>query len=230
VVRARVGARAFVAELPELACTTPCVQRSMLRVRNLRLRSEAQRLRSEANMATTFIARDNTRRVDWGWAILAGIIAMVVFGVIEIAFSWAARAASPLSPLVAFGTATLHALMPSVTVGGGVRTTIVGAACLLALGALSGVILAYLVDRLGMLGAAILGAVFGLAMYAVDMYAVARVFPALAELRDWMSALAYVIQGALAAALYKVMTREEALPADAESTHDLRDLHDVRLV
>ena len=181
-------------------------------------------------MASTFIARDNTRTVDWGMAILAGIIAMVVFAVIEIAFSWAVRAASPWSPLVVFGTVTLHALMPSASVGGGVRTAIVGAACLLALGALSGVILAWLVDRLGMLGAAIVGAVFGLAMYAVDMYGVARAFPALVELRDWMSGLAYVIQGALTAALYKVMTREEALPASAADGHDLRDLHDVRLV
>jgi len=181
-------------------------------------------------MASTFIAGDNTRTVDWGMAILAGIIAMVVFAVIEIAFSWAARGAPPLSPLVVFGTATLHALMPSATVGGGLRTAIVGAACLLALGALSGVILAYLVDRLGVLGAAVVGAVFGLVMYAVDMYGIARALPILVDLRDWMSALAYVIQGALTAALFTVMTREEPLPASAENAHDLRDLRDVRLV
>jgi len=181
-------------------------------------------------MATTFTARDDTGTVDWGMAILAGIIAMVVFAIIEMAFSWAVRGGAPLSPLVVFGTVTLHALMPSTSVGGGIRTAVVGAVCLLALGALSGVILAYLVDRVGVLAAAIVGVVFGLAMYAIDMYAVARVFPALVQLRDWMSALAYVIQGALTAALYKVMTRNEALPVNADSGHDLRDLHDVRLV
>jgi hypothetical protein len=67
-------------------------------------------------------------------------------------------------------------------------------------------------------------------MYAIDMYGVARIFPSLVGLRDWMSALAYVIQGALTAGLYKVMTRDvdEAIP---EGTgHDLRDLRNVRLV
>lgn len=180
-------------------------------------------------MASTFVARDN-RTIDWSIAIVAGIIAMIVFAAIEIAFSWAARDAGPLHPLVVFGTATLHALMPSATVGGGIRTAIAGAVLLLALGAVSGVILAYLVDRVGVPSAALIGAVFGLAMYAIDLYGVARAFPALIELRDWMSALAYVLQGALAAALYKVMTREEAQPAGAEVGRDLRDLHDVRLV
>ncbi len=63
-------------------------------------------------------------------------------------------------------------------------------------------------NRVGTATAAIVGVVFGIAMYAVDMYGVARIFPSLAGLRDWMSALAYVIQGALTAALYKVMTRD----------------------
>lgn len=180
-------------------------------------------------MATTFVAPANTRTVDWSFAILAGIIAMIVFAIIEMAFSWVMRGTSALSPLVVFGTVTLHAVMPSAHVGGGIRTMIVGAACLLALGSVSGIILAYLVDRIGVLAAAVVGLVFGLAMFAVDMYGVARIYPALLELRDWMSALAYVIQGALTAALYKVTTREEALPPSVQA-HDLRDLRDVRLV
>jgi hypothetical protein len=181
-------------------------------------------------MAATFVAPTNSRTIDGGMGILAGIVAMVVFTVIEMAFSWAMRGASPLQPLVVFGTAALHALMPSAHVGGGIRTMLVGGALLLALGALSGVILAYIVDRIGMAGAAIAGAIFGLAMYAVDLYGVARVLPALLDLRDWMSALAYVIQGTLTATLYKVMTREDAQPASANKGHDLRDLRHAPLV
>lgn len=181
-------------------------------------------------MAATFVARANSQTIDWGIAILAGVVAMVVFAVIEMAFSWAMRGASPWQPLVVFGTVTLHALMPSAHVGGGIRTMLVGAALLLALGALSGVILAYIVDRIGVAGAAIAGAIFGLAMYAVDLYGVARLLPALLDLRDWMSALAYVLQGALTAALYKVLARKEAAPVANDTTHDLRDLRDVRLV
>jgi hypothetical protein len=181
-------------------------------------------------MAATFVARANSQSIDWGMAILAGIVAMVVFTVIEMAFSWAMRGASPWQPLVVFGTVSLHAAMPSAHVGGGIRTMLVGAALLVALGALSGVILAYIVDRIGVLAAAIAGAVFGLAMYAVDLYGIARFFPALLDLRDWMSALAYVIQGALTAALYKVMMREEVPAADIDDERDLRRLRNVPLV
>ena len=181
-------------------------------------------------MATTFVASANTRTIDWTYAILAGVVAMIVFAIVEIAFSWARRGGSPLAPLVVFGTATLNALMPSAHPGGGVKTALAGVACLLALGAVSGIVLGYLVERVGMVGAALVGLVFGLAMYALDMYAIARVLPALAELRDWMSALAYAIQGVLAAALYKVMAREDASAAPDANAHDLRDLRNVRLV
>ena len=44
-----------------------------------------------------------------------------------------------------------------------------------------------------------------------------------------MSALAYAIQGALTAGLYKVMTHDDVEPV-REGGHDLRDLRDVRLV
>jgi hypothetical protein len=64
----------------------------------------------------------------------------------------------------------------------------------------------------------------------VDLYGIARLFPALLDLRDWMSALAYVIQGALTAALYKVMMREEVPAADIDDERDLRRLRNVPLV
>lgn len=179
-------------------------------------------------MATTFVASANTRTVDWSIALIAGIVAMVVFAIIEMAFSWAMRGASALSPLAVFGTATLDVLMPSAHAGGGPKTMAVGAASLLAIGAVSGIVLAYLVDRVGVLGAAIVGVVFGLAMYAIDVYGIARLVPALAALRDWMSAIAYAIQGVLAAVLYKVMTRAEAAPV-ADDGYDLRNLRHAPL-
>ena len=178
-------------------------------------------------MPSTFVVRDN-KRIDWSIALAAGVIAMVVFGAIESVFSWGGRGASAMHPFVVFGTATLNALAPNTVVGGGIRTAIVGGALLLVLGALSGVLLAYFVDRIGLPTAALVGAVFGLAMYAIDMYGIAKLLPALTELRDWMSALAYVLQGLLAAALYKVLTRDDAVaPA---SGPDLRDLRHAPLV
>ncbi len=180
-------------------------------------------------MTSKFVAGAGTRTVDWCIALVAGIVAMIVFAVIEVAFSWAMRGEAPIRPLVVYGTAALNAVTPSVHPGGGPKTAIVGAVCLPGLGALSGVILAYIVARIGIVAAAIAGAVFGLAMYAVDLYGIARVLTSLVALRDWMSALAYLIQGALAAALYKIMTRDEPITVE-DSAHDLRNLRHAPLV
>jgi hypothetical protein len=174
-----------------------------------------------------FTKRDDTR-VSWGTAIVAGIIAMVVFAIVEMAFSWAMRGQSPWHPLAVFGTATIDALLPDTHAGGGPRTIVIGAALLLVLGALSGAILAMIVDRVGVTTAAIAGVVFGLAMFVVDLYGVARLLPVLHELRDWMSALAYAIQGGLAAGLYKATTHHER-PIVAPPGPDLRDLRHAPL-
>ena len=177
----------------------------------------------------TLVERENIG-VDWPKAVLAGIVAMIVFAVVEMAFSWALRGQSPWQPLAIFGSATIDALWPGRHAGGGPRTIAVGAALLLALGALSGVILASIVDRIGVVPAAIAGFVFGLAMFAVDLYALAGIFPELAALRDWMSGLAYAIQGALTAGLYKAVTRHERPVVRAAPGRDLRELRHAPLV
>ena len=171
----------------------------------------------------------NDRGIAFAPAIVAGIVAMAVFAIVEIAFSWAMRGESPWHPLVVFGTVTLDVFMPGRHAGGGPRTIAIGCALLLVLGALSGVILAYIVDRVGASTAAAAGIVFGLAMFAIDLYALARTFPVLADLRDWMSALAYAIQGALAAGLYKASTHHER-PLAMPKGPDLRDLRHAPLV
>src|SRR5690348_18465407 len=100
-------------------------------------------------MASTFVARPNSQAIDVGMAILAGIVAMAVFTVIEIALSWAMRGASPWQPLVVFGTAALPALMPSAHAGGGIRTMLAGAAPPIPPGGLAGRLLADLRRRIG---------------------------------------------------------------------------------
>ena len=179
-------------------------------------------------MATFYVDRDDTP-VAWGTAMIAGIVAMIVFAIVEIAFSWAMRGESPWSPLAIFGTVTIDALMPDRHAGGGPRTIAAGCALLVVLGALSGAVLAAIVDRVGVVTTVLAGVVFGLAMFAIDLYGFARVFPELAQLRDWMSALAYAIQGVLAAGLYKAMTHHER-PAPIRSGPDLRELRHAPLV
>jgi hypothetical protein len=192
------------------------------------MRDQAYSTPIEELAMAAFVGRDDVG-VAWGSAIIAGIVAMIVFAIVEIAFSWAMRAQSPWHPLAVFGTVTIDALLPDRHPGGGPRTIAVGAALLLVLGALSGVILAAIVDRVGVITAAIAGVMFGLAMFVVDLYGLARIFPLLHDLRDWMSALAYAIQGGLAAGLYKAATHHER-PIVAPAGPDLRDLRHAPLV
>ena len=89
-------------------------------------------------MAANVAVPGNNGAIDWGKAVLSGVVAMVVFALIEMAFSWALRGASPWKPLDIFGAI---ALGQPVTAGADVHTaatTIVGALVLLALGVLSG--------------------------------------------------------------------------------------------
>jgi hypothetical protein len=192
-------------------------------------------------MASTVVARTNTSTIDWGVAILAGMLAMIVFAAIELAFAWTIRGTSAWTPLDILGEITLDVVAPATTVvpgtavAPGLRAATVGGAVLLALGALSGALVASIVHRMETLAAALAGALFGLAMYYVVLYGFARVFPALGELRDWMSVLAYVIQGVLIAGLYKTLVpadervREERF-ARRDEGYDMRRLRHARLV
>jgi hypothetical protein len=179
-------------------------------------------------MADNVAVRGGTRPVQWGKGVLAGILSMLVFALVEMAFSWALRGRSPWHPLDIFGAITLGQNASGAVHTG--TTTLVGALALLALGVLAGVIVALLVHRSNPPLALALGALFGLAMYYVDLYGFARIFPSLAELRDWMSAVAYAVQGGLAAGLYKAMSRSMVDVVPEHAGRDMRRMREVQLL
>jgi hypothetical protein len=180
-------------------------------------------------MATVAVARSNTMTLDWRSAVISGLLSMMVFAIVEMAFSWAIRGQVPWRPLAIFGAVALQIVAPGAALARGM-TSATGAALLLALGVLSGVILAWVAHRMSTTLAAVAGALFGLAMYYVDLHGFARVFAVLGDLRDWMSVLAYVIQGALAAGLYKALARgDDRIPREA-SGPDMRRLQHARIV
>jgi len=183
----------------------------------------------EDSMAADVVVRGNSRRIDWGRAVVAGIVAMIVFAAIGMAYGALMRGVSPFRPLDVFGAVALGQFGPSADTGHTVATTVVGALVLLALGALSGVIIAFLVQRLARTLALVVGVLFGVAMYYVDLHGFAWIFAPLAQLRGLSSLCAYAIQGGLTAALYVAMTRAtiEAEPLPAEN--DMRRLREVPL-
>jgi hypothetical protein len=183
----------------------------------------------EDSMAADVVVRGNSRSIDWGRAVVAGIVAMIVFAAIEMVYGALVRDLSPFRPLDVFGAVALGQFGPSADIGHTVATTVVGALVLLALGALSGVIIALLVQRLTPTLALLVGVLFGVAMYYVDMYGFAWIFAPLAQLRGLSSLGAYAIEGGLTAALYVAMTRATVEAEPQPAANDMRRLRDVPL-
>jgi hypothetical protein len=69
----------------------------------------------------------------------------------------------------------------------------------------STVVLSVLIARLAFRAAIVAGALFGLALYAIDMYGFTVVFPWFAITRDGITAFTHVAFGMIAAASYKLL-------------------------
>lgn len=63
--------------------------------------------------------------------------------------------------------------------------------------------------------ASVAGAVFGLAVYLINFYGMTQFFPWFAEARNWMSVLAHLVFGVVAADTYLKLERKEPPTADA---------------
>ena len=180
-------------------------------------------------MAADVVVRGNSRWTDWGRAVVAGIVAVIVFAAMAMAYGALVRGVSPFRPLDVFGAVALGQFGPSADAGHTIATTIVGALVLLALGALWGVVIALLVHRLSPTLSLVVGVLFGIAMYYVDMYGFAWLFAPLAQLRGLSTLCAYAIQGGLTAALFNVMARARAEAEPLLPENDMRRLRDVPL-
>lgn len=178
-------------------------------------------------MATNVVVRGNG--IDWGKAVVAGIVSMAAFAATLMAFAWAVRGVSPWRPIDIFGAIVLGQPASESAVVHTVATMVAGALLLLALGVLSGVIVAFIVHRMHPALALTAGAAFGVAMYYVDMHGFARIFEPLAMLRGWSTLIAYAIQGGLAAGLYRAMNRALIETAPEYADNDMRRLREVSL-
>jgi hypothetical protein len=169
-----------------------------------------------------------TRAIAWGPAIWSSVIAGVVLAVIEMALAWAVKGQSPWAPLHMIGAIGLGpaALVPPDTFD----VKIIGVAVLIhfALAIVYGVILAFIIQRLGTTAAVVVGGLYGLALYVINFYGFTRWFPWFADARDWVSILSHIVQSGLMAGLYKVMAQRGAGAAPPASG-DARDLRDMRL-
>jgi hypothetical protein len=167
-------------------------------------------------MQDTVSDRDSTRRalairahVDWKMAIWAGVIAGVVFLILEMLLVWVVQGMSPWAP---------PRMMAAMVLGPGILPPPADFSLMAVMTAMMihfplsivyGLVLGWAIHRLEMGMALLVGAAFGLiAVYAVNFYLIAPMaFPWFVEARNWISVLAHVIFGVVLAGAYVAMRR-----------------------
>ncbi len=149
----------------------------------------------------------NTTAINWKAAIIAGIIAGAIFMMLEMMLVPLIGGGSPWGPprmIAAIGMGK-DVLPPPADFA---------AAPLMAamlihfpLSIVFAVILAFIVQRLGLGLAILIGAVFGLVLYFVNFYGFTAIFPWFAMARNAITIFTHIVFGAAAAWIYKAMAR-----------------------
>ena len=146
-------------------------------------------------------------------AVLAGVAAGVFATIVQIAL-WSVF--SDAFPAILFRDARLAA---AIVMGRGVlpppasfdwQILLVATLVHFALSISYGLILSGLISRLATPLSAIVGAAFGLMLYAVNMYGFTVLFPWFEAARDWITATSHVAFGATAAVVYKVLSQRQS--------------------
>jgi hypothetical protein len=167
-----------------------------------------------AAMAETVFhsAREERRHIDWRAGVYAGLIAGVVFLILEMIMVWLFMGESPWAPprmiaAMVLGEGVLPMPDKPATFDFGVVMTAVIIHFVLSI--IYGLIGAAIVaNRMGYGGAIGLGALCGLAIYLINFYPVAAaLFPWFAMARNWISIFAHVMFGAVVGAVYVGLRR-----------------------
>ncbi|MEW6612579.1 MAG: hypothetical protein AB1409_07560 [Pseudomonadota bacterium] len=155
---------------------------------------------------------EHGRTPHWNSAVGAGIIAGIVFLVLEMLLvPLFVPGTTPWTPVRMVGAIALgqDALPPPHTFS----LTVFLAAALVhfALSIIYALIGAYLIFRLDTWAALLVGVVGGLLTYYVNFYGFTGLFPWFAEARNWISILTHIAFGVSGAWAYKELAKREVL-------------------
>lgn len=146
----------------------------------------------------------------YGSAVKAGLLAGLVFLIVEMLLVWLAMGMSPFAPLhmiagIAMGPEVLPG--PNNPPGSNLGVFMVGMAVHFALSVVLAFVFKYIASALRLHGPMLLlaGAAFGLIVYGVHFYGLTALFPWFAMARNWVSVLAHAIFGLVLA--YALMSQ-----------------------
>lgn len=147
--------------------------------------------------------------LNWKAAILAGLIAGVVFLTIEMILVGTVGGDSLWAPprMIAAIAMGPDVLPPPATFDAGI--VMVALIVHFALAVIYAFILGWIISRwqLGLAAAILGGVVFSLIIYVVNFYGFTALFPWFAMARNWISILAHVMFGLVLGAVYQAMTK-----------------------
>jgi hypothetical protein len=163
--------------------------------------------------------REERRQVDWRAGVYAGLIAGLVFLILEMGMVWLFMGESPWAPprmiaamVLGEGVLPMPPERPATFHLGIVMTAMIVHFVLAVIYGLIGA--AIVAHRMGYAGAVALGALAGLAIYLINFYPIANaLFPWFAMARNWISIFAHVVFGAVVGAAYAGLRR----PASARA-------------
>ncbi len=146
-----------------------------------------------------------TTSPDWKAAVWAGLIAGLVFMMLEMVMVPLFLGGSPWGPprmiaAIALGAGVLPNPPPPPTFDFGVVMTAVVVHFILSIAFAVG--LALILRRMDAGKALLIGAVFGLVLYFVNFYLFTGIFPWFANARNWVSIFTHIVFGVLAAWTY----------------------------
>ncbi len=149
--------------------------------------------------------------VDWKAAVWSGLIAGLIFMMLEMIMVPLFGGGSPWGPprmiaAIALGKGVLPSPPPAPTFDLGVMMAAMAVHFMLSV--VFACILAWVVARFEMGTALLIGAVFGLLLYLINFYGFTAVFPWFAMARNWISIFTHIVFGLAAAGIYKSMEKK----------------------
>lgn len=147
--------------------------------------------------------------VDWSAALWAGLISGTVFFLLHLLLFPLVEGGSPWIPMRYLASIVLGEgiLPPPATFD--ITALLIGALVTLVLAILYTVVLAIIVYRWGLLLGIVIGAAFGLAVYAINYYTLTLFFPWFFAMHSVIVAVIHVIFGAVAGGVYELLEVEE---------------------
>ena len=151
--------------------------------------------------------------VDWRAAFIAGLIAGVGFFLLQMALT-AQTLGNPwifarMTAAMALGRGVLP---PPATFDFGVVA--VAFALHMALALVFTAVIAFVLHRWGLLVGVLGGALLGLALYAINYWTLAAMFPWFLDLRGGIVLVSHLVFGALAGGVYELLEVERFVPAE----------------